>query len=471
MRIYRVLIFFIALLLLAEVTHAQEVRWEGKSVDFSHGKLVVSENHRFLVFEDGTPFFYLGDTAWELFHRLSKEDAIMYLENRREKGFTVIQAVILAELDGLNVPNMEGEKPLIGNDPTKINEAYFEHVDWVIRKAEEMGMFIGLLPTWGDKVDKKWGVGPEIFTAENAKTYGKILGERYKHFTNIIWINGGDRSGGGDNFPIWKALAEGIKSADKNHLMTYHPMGENSSSQWFHNEDWLDFNMMQTGHGQRSYAIYRKMMIPDYQRIPVKPVLDGEPRYEDHPHGWKPEELGWFDEADVRQACYWNLFSGGFGHTYGCHAIWQMLTPGRDPVGFARNNWYDDIDLPGAWDMIHARNLIESRPFIDRRPFQEIVMNENVPDTDYIVATRGDDYVMVYIPTGVEASLDLTKCGWERAGVWWYNCRTGESKSAGEIVSNQLKTFKPETKGRGNDWVLVIDNAAKDFGIPGKTNE
>ncbi len=63
------------------------------------------------VFEDGTPFFYLGDTAWELFHRLSKEDAEKYLENRREKGFTVIQAVILAELDGLNTPNMEGEKP------------------------------------------------------------------------------------------------------------------------------------------------------------------------------------------------------------------------------------------------------------------------------------------------------------------------------------------------------------------------
>ncbi|MEL7586958.1 MAG: DUF4038 domain-containing protein, partial [Prolixibacteraceae bacterium] len=132
----------LSLLLLSVTGFSQEKR-EGKSVDFSHGKLVVSENKRFLEFEDGTPFFWLGDTAWELFHRLSKDDAEKYLENRRAKGFTVIQAVILAELDGLRVPNMEGERPLIGNDPLKPNEKYFEHVDWVIKKAAEKGLFIG----------------------------------------------------------------------------------------------------------------------------------------------------------------------------------------------------------------------------------------------------------------------------------------------------------------------------------------
>ncbi len=450
------------------ISDSQEVKWTGPSVDLNHGKLKVSENHRFLVFEDGTPFFYLGDTAWELFHRLSKDDALKYLENRREKGFTVIQAVILAELDGLNTPNMEGEKPLRGNDPTQLNEAYFKHVDWVIRKAEEMGMFIGLLPTWGDKVDKQWGVGPVIFNAENARQYGEIIGERYKDFENIIWINGGDRQGGGDNFSVWTALAEGIKSEDKNHLMTFHPWGETSSSQWFQESDWLDFNMMQTGHGQRSYAIYKRLLTPDYNRIPVKPAFDGEPRYEDHPCAWNPAVLGWFDDADVRQACYWNLFSGGFGHTYGCHAIWQMLAPGREPTGQVRNFWYDDIDLPGAWDMIHARKLIESRPMTERIPFQEIIKNNYIPETDYIVATRGKDYIFVYIPTGWEAALDLNLCGWEHSKVWWYNCRTGEAKASGEIQNEQIKTFKPETGGRGNDWVLVFDNADINFEIPGK---
>lgn len=460
------LFFGLYLFLTATLSHAQESKWQGPSVDLKHGKLKVSESHRYLVFEDGTPFFYLGDTAWELFHRLSKTDAEKYLENRREKGFTVIQAVILAELDGLNTPNMEGEKPLINNDPTKINEKYFQHVDWVINKAEEKGIFIGLLPTWGDKVDKQWGVGPVIFNAENAEKYGEIVGARYKDFKNIIWINGGDRQGGGNNLPVWNALAKGIKKVDNNHLMTFHPMGYNSSSKWFHNEKWLDFNMIQTGHSERSYEVYSKLMVADYNLKPVKPTFDGEPRYEDHPHNWKPEELGWFDDADVRQAAYWNLFTGGFGHTYGCHAIWQMLTPGRKPVGFARNNWYDDIDLPGAWDMIHVRKLMESRPFLDRIPFQEIVQNENQKVTEYITATRGNDYVMIYIPTGRDAIIDLNLCGWPKAKGWWYNCKTGEATKIGKMKTNQVKTFSTKSGGLGNDWVLVLDNSAKRFAAP-----
>ena len=96
---------------------AQNQKWQGPSINFKNGNLKVSENHRFLEFSNGTHFFYLGDTAWELFHCLDKTDAEKYLENRRKKGFTVIQAVVLAELDGLNTPNMEGEKPLIDNNP------------------------------------------------------------------------------------------------------------------------------------------------------------------------------------------------------------------------------------------------------------------------------------------------------------------------------------------------------------------
>ena len=461
-------IVFLLLLLGIVTVNAQESKWQGPSVDLKNGRLKVSANHRYLEFENGKPFFYLGDTAWELFHRLNKTDTEKYLENRREKGFTVIQAVALAELDGLNTPNMEGEKPLFNNDPTKPNEKYFAHVDWVIKKADEKGLFIGLLPTWGDKIDKKWGVGPVIFNKENAFSYGKWIGNRYKDFPNIIWINGGDRSGGGSNFEIWNALANGIKSVDKTHLMTFHPSGGSSSSKWFQNEDWLDFNMMQTGHGERSYAAYIKLMIPDYKLTPVKPTFDGEPRYEDHPVNWQPDILGWFDDADVRQAAYWNLFSGGFGHTYGCNEIWQMHTPDRSPMGFARHTWYDDLDLPGASDMIHVRRLMESRPMTERIPFQELVANGYMPETDYIVATKGKNYAFVYIPTGWGASINLEKLGWEQSVVWWYNPRTGEASKLKEITNKGIQEFRPETGGRGNDWILVLDNRDIHFSAPGK---
>ena len=153
--------------------------WKGPSVDLSHGKLKISANHHYLEFEDGTPFFYLGDTAWELFHRLNKTETEKYLEDRRSKGFTVIQAVVLAELNGLYDPNAEGDLPLIDQDPTKPNEAYFEHVDWVVDRAAEKGMFVALLPTWGDKWNLKWGVGPVVFTPHNALVFGEYIGNRY----------------------------------------------------------------------------------------------------------------------------------------------------------------------------------------------------------------------------------------------------------------------------------------------------
>lgn len=461
-------ISLLAILLHLLAATGQEMKWHGPSVDLSHGRLIVSENQRYLIFEDGTPFFYLGDTAWELLHRLNREETEQFLENRREKGFTVIQAVILAELDGLNTQSAMGQRPLIDNNPLLPNEAYFQHVDWVIQKAAEKGIFMGLLPTWGDKVDLQWGIGPVIFNPANAFAYGAWLGERYRDYPNIIWINGGDRSGNGKHQPVWDALARGIKSKDPNHLMTFHPWGETSSSQWFSDAEWLDFNMVQTGHSQRSYAIYKKLLIPDYALQRVKPVLDGEPRYEEHPVGWQPDILGWFDQADVRQAIYWNLFSGGFGHTYGHHSIWQMMAPGRTPVSHARSYWYNSLDNPGAWSLIHARKLMESRPFTERIPFQSIVQNSYMAETEYIVATRGTNYIFIYIPTGTTAEIDLVQSGWTQIKASWYNPSTGKVSDAGNFPADGIQKFTPPGRGRGNDWVLVLDNPESAFPPPGQ---
>ena len=184
----------------------------GQSI-WKHGRLKVTVDGHYLQFEDGLPFFWLGDTGWELFHRLTKEEINIYLENRRAKGFNVVQAVILAEFNGLKRPNQYGEVPLTDLDPTKPNEKYFGLVDYTVKLAEDKNMFMGLLPTWGDKVTRIWGEGPVIFNENNAYTYGKWLGDRYKNYPNIIWILGGDRPPMTDSFdyrPIWRAMAKGI---------------------------------------------------------------------------------------------------------------------------------------------------------------------------------------------------------------------------------------------------------------------
>ncbi len=397
------------LLIINTCLFSQPTKWQGPSVDLKHGKLKVSENHHYLVFEDGTPFFYLGDTAWELFHRLSKTDTEKYLENRREKGFTVIQAVALAEIDGLNTPNAEGEKPLIDNDPLKPNEKYFQHVDWVVKKAAEKGIFIGMLPTWGDKWNKKWGNGPEIFTPQNARNYGKFIGDRYKNDLNIIWIVGGDRPVETDlHRHIITEMAAGLREGDGgSHLISFHPTGGSGSAQYFHNEPWLDFNMRQNGHSI-SYTERYRMTLDDYNLKPAKPVMDAEPIYEDHPINFKPDENGHSVATDVRRPLYWDLFSGAFGHTYGHHSVWQMYSPDKQPVNRPLMPWYEAIDQPGAGQMIYGRLLMESRPFISRIPDISIIVTSDVPSSvpgagSYsFVATRDQNgsYAMIYVPVG-----------------------------------------------------------------------
>jgi hypothetical protein len=451
--------------------------WQGPSVNLEHGKLKVSENQRFLVFEDGTPFFYLGDTAWELFHRLTKDETEKYLENRRQKGFTVIQSVILAELDGLNTPNAEGEKPLIDNDPVKPNEKYFQNVDWVIKKAAEKGIFIGLLPTWGDKWNKKWGAGPEIFTPGNAWIYGKYLGERYKNSPNIIWIVGGDRPVESDiQRQILAEMAKGLREGDGgNHLITFHPTGGSGSAQYFHNEPWLDFNMRQNGHSN-SYTERYHMTLNDYNLVPAKPVFDGEPIYEDHPINFKPDENGHSVATDVRRPLYWNLFSGAFGHTYGHHSVWQMFAPGKNPINRPLMPWYEAIDQPGAGQMIFGRQLMESRPFLTRIPDNSIVVTSDVPSSVpgagaySFVATRDQNgsYAMVYVPVGRKFSVKMDVIKGNRVVAWWFNPRNGEATKIGKFKNAGFQTFNTPTPGESFDWILVLDDESANFKAPGK---
>ena len=109
--------------------------WSGKSVDFSHGDLCVSPNGRFLQHTDGTPFLYLGDTAWELIYRLNEPEVELYMENRRAKGFTVIQTVILSELDGSDGIN----RPLINGSPSTPDPDYFKWEIGGLRYPGESG--------------------------------------------------------------------------------------------------------------------------------------------------------------------------------------------------------------------------------------------------------------------------------------------------------------------------------------------
>jgi hypothetical protein len=435
---------------------------------FSTAQIKVSADKMYLVKKDGRPFFWLGDTAWELFHRLSREEAKKYLQNRAGKGFTVIQAVVLAELDGLNTPNFYGDKPLLDNDPARPNEAYFKHVDYILNEANRLGLIMALLPTWGDKWFKDtWGMGPEIFTPENAKIFGAWIARRYVN-KNIVWVLGGDRIPKNENhYAIIRAMAESIDAVDNNrHLLTYHPSGGSSSFEFFADDKWVDFHMSQTGHKVANPSY--KPNLKAKKLANIKPHLNAEPNYEDHPNDWNPGEKGWMDDFDTRQAAYWNMLSGGAGHTYGNHNIWQMYTEKRVPVNNARTNWLVAMDHRGAYQVGYMRRMLEKRNWQKLVMDQSAVIGDNPEGAEYKIAavSSAKDFMMVYIPYGRKTTINTSKLSAGSLRGWWFNPRDGYTISLGVFENSGSKEFVPSSVGRGSDWVLVLDDASKNFPEP-----
>ena len=258
-------------------------------------------------------------------------------------------------------------------------------------------------------------------------------------------------------------MARGIRAGDRGkHLITFHPTGGAGSSQVFHNEDWLDFNTRQNGHTPEFTGHYEATRA-DYDLAPHKPVLDGEPIYEDHPVSFNAAKFGHSIASDVRRPLYWDLFTGAFGQTYGHHSVWQMwksVTTGtNDPL----LPWSEAIVQNGALQMKHGRALIESRPFFSRIPDQDILVENrvrtSVPGAGCysFVATRDTDgtYAMVYSPVGRAFTVRMDSIRGPIIKASWFNPRDGLATPIGEFPNTSEKEFTPPNPGEMLDWVLV----------------
>lgn len=440
----------------------------------------VSANRHFLETVDGKPFFYLADTAWELFHRLDREEALRYLDNRSALGFNVVQAVAIAEEDGAGTPNPYGFIPFVdaGTPVPAVKDGpdndYWDHVDFIVDASNERGITVAMLPTWGS-----WWKEKCIFTRESARSYAEWLASRYRDRA-IIWVLGGDRSFEGENdVEMMRAFADGLRKGDGGrHLITVHPRGGNGSSEFFHGEKWLDFNMWQNGHG----VVYKRYAhtLDDWRRTePVKPVLDGEPVYEGHPVAFSPADNGYTVAADVRRALYWDIFNGACGHTYGHHSVWQMYgSKAAAKVAPKGKNrpimpWHEAINEPGAAQMRYAKELVLSYPYFTRVPAPEMIVEHGqsaaiIPGagTRRIVATRDEcgSYALVYVPVGRTFTVDLGKISGDRIRFAWMNPRDGTMSQWTETQRTPRRSFVPPALGELLDWVLVIE-ALNEMGL------
>jgi hypothetical protein len=422
-------------------------------------KLKVSPNGRYFVDQHGKPFFYLGDTAWLLFQRLDHKEVDEYLKDRASKGFTVIQAYVLRGLDTHHpdgATSLIGEKPLIDRDPTRPNEAFFKNVDYVINRANELGLVMALVTA------KSWHVNkhPErVFDAKNAYTFGKFLGQRYKD-NAVLWYLGGDSPPGSDR-AIWVAMVKGLKDGcERKQLVSYHGQGHTSSSMWFHKEDWLDFNSIQSGHrwATNTYEFVAK----DYALTPAKPTVDMEPPYENHPTGKTPR----IDSHQVRQGAYWNMLAGAAGHGYGALDLFYLYKDAGGP--FPRNGfqpWRKALAYEGSRQVGFMRRLFELRPWYKLVPDQSVLAAGAGEKEDHVQAARAEDhsFLIAYLPRGHSVSIHMDKISGRKVKARWYDPREGTWREIGEYANTGTREFVAPSQGPRSDWVLVLDDAAKGY--------
>lgn len=434
----------------------------------SLSRLAVSENRRFLVTESGEPFFWLADTSWALLNRLDEEEAKRYLQTRAQQGFNVVQVFLTAPWMRTNTA---GEEPFLDGDPLRFNPVFFRHVDLVLDMAEANQIYVLLcigqvlrneVPAW------------QIRTAAGAYRFGGLITRRLGSHSNVLWNVGqdfapvGHKSMAGDVEELIRAMAEGIADAfhDEDHfdgkanyrdtLISYHPNGKHSSGEWFHNEPWLAFNMVQTGHDY-SFPNHR-MIREDFMRTPTKPILDAEPAYEGHPASFNTAN-GRIQAYHVRRHAYWAVFSGACGHTYGSNDIWPFREEEKRPFAYGEMAWQASLQAPGARQMRHLRSLIESYPFLTQTPDLRLVRFPQASDRNLCPALRGKGYAMVYIPSGQAVTVRLHHLEGGDVQARWFNPRDGEMSSIGTFPRRSEQTFDPPGFPReGNDWVLLLES-------------
>jgi len=412
----------------------------------------------------------MGDTGWMLFTKLNREEAEKYFEDRRQKGFNVIQVMVIQNIK--KAVNVYGDSALInqdierpfstpGNSMEIANQYdYWDHVDYLISLAHKKGLYIALVPIWGSNVRNG------SISREKAGKYSAWLAKRYKDKSNVIWLNGGDVKGS-DSTVIWNIIGSTIREISPRQLITFHPFGRTQSSEWFHNETWLDLNMFQSGHRRYDQDTIGlcygednwKYVANDYNKIPPKPTLDGEPSYEGIPQGLHDSTQPYWTASDVRRYAYWSVFAGGCGFTYGNNAVMQFHKKNDKESSYGvKENWDVALSDSGASQMKYLKQLILSRPYLDRIPAQDLISGKQGEKYDYLAATKGKDYAFIYTFDGNTMNINLEKLHSNRIKASWYNPRNGHYTEIGNYEAKGIKTFNPpDGKSDGNDWVLVLD--------------
>jgi hypothetical protein len=430
--------------------------------------LRVSASRRHLEDQRGLAFFVNGDAAWSLTHNLTYEEAVRYMQNRRAKG---INALIVSVPDAYapdggasSPPDRQGNQPFVGSDLSLPNEAYWQHVDRVLGKSEEMGFLVLLWPFYlGCCSD-----GYMDFFLENgaAKTraYGRFVGQRYAGRKNLVWVHGGDHDPG---------TAEGLVAAAKDwlHAAGHNPAGTrdlvaavragitDAGGTQLHAAHWAPETEPYTPFGEAFTDLYTTYtygpvaahISHNYEHRPVKPVLLLETHYENDWAGKNADE--------VRRYPYRAVLAGAAGHFFGNKPLW-----------FCGNGWEAALDSPGSRSMEYVGRLFRSRRWEQLVPeeagrFVSAGGGDPASD-DGVQAARAADgsFAMAFLPSRRTTEVDLGRISGPSARAWWFDISTGTATDAGQFPTGRRQSFTPPLAG---SFVLVLDDARLGLPAPG----
>ncbi len=388
----------------------------------------ISENRRYFVDANGKPFFWQGDTEWELFHLLSIADAKALLLERHKQGFNAIQVMATGVYPEWGAT--KGMKPWdatqqawLDNNPLTPNETYFKRADEIVAAANEYGMVLVVGVYHARDQDEG------RISTQNAKTWAKWLGQRYKHASNIVWSMYPHADASSE--PVVRATVQGLLEADGGaHLITMHPDPSPTSSSFLHNEFWLAFNTLQTWS---SDFMNYDMVRADYLRLPAKPVVDGEARYEEE-DGTTPLE--------TRRAGYWACLAGGF-YTYGHRDNWMSPQTWR--------GWYDS---PGAKQIQVMGDLFRSIQWWHLVPDRAVLLDWT---TGNAAARSSDgDWILAYLTGNSPVNVKLSSItASDLASAWWVDPRTGARTKIGIFATSRTKEFTPPSGWQ--DAILFVE--------------
>jgi hypothetical protein len=426
------------------------------------GPIRVAANGRYLTDAEGNPFFWLGDTPWQLFTSYTPADIQTYLDDRQAKGFTVVQAVLCWwTLSGPACrDNTDGQNPFLNNNPATPNDAFFGNVDAIVDAAAVRGIVVAMLPVWSRSFIS--GVAPgdsTLVNTTNARAYGRYLGNRYKDRSNIIWLLGGDTAVL-DKATVYQELAAGIQEFDiQAKALGYHPNTatyDQGNNPYPIPETALNFHMAQSYKRLDQIPFLLSNM---YQSHPTKPAILAEGSYEG---GWVDFDCcGSYPPVDnpwaLRKQAYWSYLGGGF-YTYGHDAIWSH---GEWPSG---GPWQSALNAPGAQAMTIVKNTLTSREWWELAPYNAIFANgeglglwQNAAAID-----RSGGSAMVYLSMSAPIALDLTKI--TQGGViraTWTDPRNGDQVDGG-LYRKAIQTLVPPDGFE--DALLLLEGVAPQGG-------